>query len=380
MKIAIYGCNEGDAGFGHVFINLINALGKRCARLEVVTHQAEVPDYHKVDATIGRAIIGTGSGFKRVRLLTDYLRRENPDIVLCDSNREKSSRILLLAKYLSGSHAKIVFRLGVPITRIMEQRNAFNAWIYLQSVKYTFGRADFIIANAQGVADDLVTYAKVEAAKIRVVDNPTVASTIQAMAQAPLEEDWFATPAVPVILSVGRLRKQKDFETLLRAFALVRAKRDCRLIILGEGSERRRLEELIEQLDLRGAALLPGHRSNPFAYLGRAALFVLSSQFEGSPNVLIEALAVGVPVVATDCHSGPREILAEGAYGALVPVGDAERMAEAMVTTLDFPLPAAVLKRAVARFDAETVAGQYVDIFQSLATGGADPTLLPRKQ
>lgn len=368
-KIAIYGCNEGDAGFGHVFINLINALGKHCEHLEVITHKTEVPDYQKVDAAIGRAIIGSGSGFKRARLLAAYLRRENPDLILCDSNREKSSRILLLAKILAGSRVKIVFRLGVPITRIMEQRNVFNAWLYLQSVKYTFSRPDFIIANAPGVADDLIAHAQVNPGKIRVIDNSTVTAAIQDMSLAKIEEDWFSDPALPVILSAGRLRKQKDFETLLRAFAQVRAKQACRLIILGEGSERRRLEGLIAQLGLVGDALLPGHRSNPFAYMRRSALFVLSSRFEGSPNVLIEALAVGVPVVATDCHSGPREILEHGTYGPLVPVGDVERMAAAILATLADPLPAETLRRAVARFDADTVAGQYVEIFQSLLKG-----------
>lgn len=368
FKIAIYGCNEGDAGFGHVFINLINALGRRCKRLEVVTHQAEVPDYHKVNASIRRAIIGSGGGFKRARLLADYLRRENPDIVLCDSNREKSSRILLLARFLAGSRAKIVFRLGVPITRIMEQRNDFNAWFYLQSVKYTFSRADFVIANAPGVADDLVNHAHIDAAKISVVDNSTVASSIHDMAVETIKEDWCADPAVPVILSAGRLRKQKDFETLLRAFALVRAKRSCRLIILGEGSERRRLEELIDQLGVGGEALLPGHRTNPFAYMRRAALFVLSSRFEGSPNVLIEALALGVPVVATDCHSGPREILADGKYGPLVAVGDHVALATAILATLDHPLPAVVLQQSVTRYDADEVAKCYVEIFARLLT------------
>jgi glycosyltransferase involved in cell wall biosynthesis len=150
---------------------------------------------------------------------------------------------------------------------------------------------------------------------------------------------------------------------------LVRAKLDCRLIILGEGSERRHLEELVEQLGLREQVLLPGHRSNPFAYMRRAALFVLTSRFEGSPNVLIEALAVGVPVVATDCHSGPREILEHGTYGPLVPVGDAKQMAEAILTTLANPLPAETLQRAVTRFDADTVAGQYVEIFQEILKG-----------
>jgi glycosyltransferase involved in cell wall biosynthesis len=138
-----------------------------------------------------------------------------------------------------------------------------------------------------------------------------------------------------VLIAVGRLQIQKDYPTLLRAFAQVRQKRPVRLLILGEGKERPMLEELIKTLGVEEDVSLPGFVMNPFAYMARASLFVLSSRWEGLPTVLIEAMCCGTPVVSTDCPSGPREILREGQYGQLVPVGEPTALARAIETTLD---------------------------------------------
>jgi glycosyltransferase involved in cell wall biosynthesis len=371
IKLAIYGCNEGPEGFGHVIINLINALGQHYSGLFVMTHNETIVDYDKIDATIRRVVLGRakselGSAIK----LANYLKQELPDIVLCDGNREKNCRILLLAKWLARSRAKIVFRLGTPHSRIAAQRNGLNAFFYRLSVKKTFACADFVIANSRGVADDLVQMTGLATERIQVVENSTISPSLYVMAGENLSDPWFEDPAHPVVIGIGRLRKAKNFELLIKAFAIVRRQRSCRLAILGEGAERPHLESLIKELNLEGSVKLYGHVRNPFAYLQRAALFVLSSRFEGSPNVLIEALALGVPAVATDCHSGPREILGAGVHGSLVPVGDSERMAAAMLATLAKPLPGESLRDAVAaKYNVDTVTEQYVDIFQSLLCG-----------
>ncbi|MGB5494721.1 MAG: glycosyltransferase, partial [Sedimenticolaceae bacterium] len=166
--------------------------------------------------------------------------------------------------------------------------------------------------------------------------------------------------AVPVILGAGRLTEQKDFATLLRAFARMQALRPVRLVILGEGRLRGELERLADELGVGDRVALPGFTTNPYAWLARAALFVLSSAWEGSPNVLTEALALGVPSVATDCPSGPRELLAGGRYGALVAVGDPGGLAEAMLATLEAPLPAGQLRQAVSDYTAEAAALGYL--------------------
>jgi glycosyltransferase involved in cell wall biosynthesis len=171
--------------------------------------------------------------------------------------------------------------------------------------------------------------------------NPVITPDVRKRACAPLDHPWFAPDQPPVILAVGRLTKQKDFPTLIRSFAQVRQNVPARLLILGEGVDRDELEALVRQLGLQDDVSLPGFVDNPYAYMHRAGLFVLSSRWEGLPTVLIEALYCGRPVIATDCPSGPREILANGRFGALVPVGDVEALSRAIVDGLagKTPLP-----------------------------------------
>jgi glycosyltransferase involved in cell wall biosynthesis len=178
-----------------------------------------------------------------------------------------------------------------------------------------------------------------------------------------------------VILAAGRLAPQKDYPTLIRAFAALSAGRDLRLIILGEGPERTALESLIQQLGLADRVSLPGFRDNPFAYMSRARLFVLSSAWEGLPGVLIQAMACGTPVVSTDCPSGPREVLADGRYGPLVPVGAVEALAVAMALTLEQPPEPERLKARAADYGLEPVTRRYLEVLGcgSLAPG-CDPT------
>src|SRR5262249_37227290 len=150
----------------------------------------------------------------------------------------------------------------------------------------------------------------------------------------PLSHPWFAPGSLPVILGVGRLTWQKDFPTLIKAFALVRSRQPARLLILGEGEKRLELETIVKELGLAADVCLPGYVDNPFAYMHRCSAFVLSSASEGLPNSLIEAMACGAPVISTDCASGTAEILENGRYGPLVPVGDVEAMATAISATL----------------------------------------------
>jgi glycosyltransferase involved in cell wall biosynthesis len=179
----------------------------------------------------------------------------------------------------------------------------------------------------------------VPSAKVKVIYNPTVTPEIFRKATEPVQHPWFVDNRVPIILAAGRLHRQKDFPTLLRAFSLLRQNRPCRLVILGDGKKRRRkaLRQLAKQLGIEKDVSLPGFVENPFAYMARANLFVLSSAWEGFGNVIVEALACGCPVVSTDCRSGPREILDNGRYGRLVPVGDPEALARAMLEALDDP-------------------------------------------
>jgi glycosyltransferase involved in cell wall biosynthesis len=219
--------------------------------------------------------------------------------------------------------------------------------------------ADWVIGNSQGVSDDLSRMIGLPRERIKVLYNPVVTPEVMAKAQAPLDHPWFKAGAPPVVLAVGRLTKQKDFPTLLQAFARVRQNRSCRLMILGEGPDRPALESLVRQQGFASDVALPGFVGNPYAYMSRASLYVLSSQWEGLPTVLIEALYCGPPVVATDCPSGPREILADGKHGALVPVGDVPALTQAMDAALagKTPIPTEASWQPYA---VDTVVDQYL--------------------
>jgi glycosyltransferase involved in cell wall biosynthesis len=199
------------------------------------------------------------------------------------------------------------------------------------------------------------------AQRIATVYNPIVSPKLVDLADAPLDHPWLAPGAPPVVLGVGRLARQKDFATLIRAFKAVRSLRPARLIILGEGQERAKLEALITAERLAGDVSLQGFEPNPFRYMRRAAVLALSSVHEGLPGVLIQAMACGTPVVSTDCPSGPAEILEDGRWGRLVPVGDADAMAAGIAAALDDPAPPDVAARAAA-FSVEAAVSAYLKV------------------
>jgi len=206
-------------------------------------------------------------------------------------------------------------------------------------LRFAYRRADTVAAVSHGAAADMVSTLGVDASNVSVIYNPVVSPELFAKSAQAVDHPWFKAGEPPVVLAIGRLVRVKNFSMLLRAFSRVRNEMPARLLILGEGDERQNLEKLVGQLRLDDDVWMPGFFTNPYAYLKRAAIFVLSSDSEALPTVLIEALALGVPAVATNCKTGPAEILQNGHYGLLVPVGDVDALAAAMLETLCGPRP-----------------------------------------
>jgi glycosyltransferase involved in cell wall biosynthesis len=290
--------------------------------------------------------------------LVAYLRRARPQALL--AAKERANRVALAARRLAGVRTRVVVRVGTTVSAALAGRSRLRLAMWHWPMRFFYPRADGIVAVSRGVAADLSRITGLPAGRFTVIPNPVITPRMLALAELPVDHPWLGPGAPPVILGCGRLTRQKGFPHLLQAFARLRRDIDCRLIILGEGRERPALLNLAAQLGVAATVDLPGYVANPYAYMRRASLFVLSSLWEGSPNVLTEALALGVPVVATDCPSGPREILADGRLGALVPVGRAELLADAMADALHHPPDPAGLRLATAEYHLETSARRYL--------------------
>jgi glycosyltransferase involved in cell wall biosynthesis len=232
-------------------------------------------------------------------------------------------------------------------------------------IKLSYRHADIVAGCSSAVADDIAELSGLPRERVHVIYNPTDPE-IEAKAQEPIEHPWFNNSKIPVILCVSRLDPQKDLPTLIRAFSIVRKERPAKLAILGEGSERAKLEALVKELGLEGDVRMPGFVDNPFKFMKRATVFALSSRFEGFGMVIAEALAVGTPVVSTDCPSGPAEILGGGKWGKLVPVGDHEKLAEAILETIENPPDREKLEERGRDFSLDRIGQQYLQLITEL--------------
>ena len=248
------------------------------------------------------------------------------------------------ARLLAGTNVPVIMTIHATPSMAAKYRRGFRTRrSSLQFSRWCYRRAgpDHLRPRARWPTIEVAAAAGADRERIRVVYNPVVSQRMIDMAREPLDHPWFCPGAPPVVLAVGRLTAAKDYPALIRAFASARSERDMRLMILGNGEERPRLESLVAELGLGDCVSLPGFAANPYAYMEKAAVFALSSISEALPTGLIEALAVGVPIVATDCPSGPREVLQDGRFGALVPVGNAAALARAILDALGAPRRAA---------------------------------------
>ena len=291
--------------------------------------------------------------------LVAYVRRERPAVLL--ATLTQANVIALVAKILLWGRLRVVTRIANTYSEEFAT-GSFKHRVALRLLKFLFPVADRIVAVSQGVADDLSEMHPAISARVATIYNPVVRAEMVEQAAAPVNHSWFETETAPVVVSVGRLATVKDHATLLRAFAEVLRSRQARLVILGEGPERGNLLELAARLSVSQNVDLPGFKVNPFAYMSRARVFALSSRYEGFPNVLVQAMACGTPVVSTDCRSGPTEILEDGRWGQLVPVGDWQSMAEAIMKTLDNPVPSDLLVARASAFSADASIERYLEV------------------
>ena len=347
-------------GAERIILQIAEGFVQRGVDVDLIVAQAQGPYLQDIpdgvalrDLQVRRVLMGLPH-------LVRYLRGAQPGVML--SFMTHANLIALWARRLAGVKTRLV----ISERNMMSLGNKGAAQLKYRLLPRLARRfypwADEIIAVSCGVADDVASITHMRRERIRTIYNPIVTPRLTALVDEPLEHPWFASDGAPVLLGVGRLEPQKDFGTLLKAFAQLRKRRELRLLLLGEGGQRKALEAMASNLGIANDVMMPGFVDNPFYFMRRASALVVSSAWEGLPGVLIQAMACGCPVVSTDCPSGPREILEDGRHGRLVPVGDARALAEAIAETLGHSVPTEQLVKRAQDFSQDVILGKYAEV------------------
>ncbi|WP_342822153.1 glycosyltransferase [Candidatus Lucifugimonas marina] len=333
IRIAFYHPYFADGGAERSIIRLSAEFARMGHEIDIVTFRSlpNLIESARQHATVTN--LPASRARYAIRPLARYLAKNQPDIII--SNQRFANVTAAIAHFLVRSSAQLVFCERVDprfepreiLDRLGLAGRAIQRWAYR--------RARSVIANSGGTKEGLTATMGISEDLVRVIYNPALAPEVPIKAREPVDHPWFGDDEPPVIVSVGRLSEQKDFATMIRAFSVLNKKTSARLFIIGEGPDKEDLVALADELEISSEIQFHNFTDNPYKYMARASVFALSSRWEGAPNVLIEALTLGVPVVSTDCRSGPNEILLDGEGGLLVPIAEPESMATSIQHLLD---------------------------------------------
>lgn len=355
------GSLEGG-GAQRVMLNLGHEFVERGIKVDLVL--AKAVGAYLEDVPSGIKIINLES--KRVLTslpkLVKYLRREKPDALL--SSLEHTNLVAIWATWFAGLNTKLVVTVHNTLSQANINVSNLRRWATRHLINEFYPWADAVVVVSEGAREDLLRITTLNPEQVQTIYNPVVTPSLLEKAKTPLDHPWFAPGEKPVVLGIGRLTEQKDFPNLIRAFAKVREQYPARLVILGEGEDKLMLESLVSKLDVKDDVHFSGFVNNPYTYMAHAAVFVLSSKWEGLPTVLIEALATGTPVVATDCKSGPREILDNGRYGKIVPIENDDALAAGILEVIQQKNVSTHSDEIKNRFSTENSVNKYLQVLQ----------------
>lgn len=364
-RVALFSQDLDGGGAQRVVATLAAGLVSRDLKVDMVLVRPEGPFLDSLPPDVRVVNLGTRRVSRSIPTLARYLRREQPAALLSALTHVNLAAIL--AARLSRVRTRVVVTEHSLVSRASRDTRRplvhgsfwFSRWLY--------PLADAIVAISDGIARDLARSTSLPPSRIRIIYNPVVTPDIVQKSAEPVDHPWFQPGGPRIVLGVGRLSKEKDFATLVRAFARLNDRFNARLVILGEGPLRSSLDALADELQLRSKLDLPGFVANPYAWMARSAVLGLASTREGLSNVLIEAMACGTPVVSTDCDTGPSEVLKAGLFGRLVPVGNADALADALARTLETPPDREALRKRASDFSAARAVSEYLDVLVGTA-------------
>jgi glycosyltransferase involved in cell wall biosynthesis len=358
-RVAFFIGSFGGGGIERITARLAHNFVKLGVKIDLILNRVESPHLWRMPTETRVIDLKAPNLYMSLPGLVRYIKQERPSALLAADHY--LNEIALLAKRISGTALRVVVAEHNQLSKTARNATTLKGRLAPMCARLLYPWADGIVAVSQGVAKDLASSAAIPLDSIQTIYNPVINPEMLTNAKEPVTHPWFNSGEIPVILGVGKLEQQKDFPNLIHAFAKVRQVRLARLVILGWGPDRPELESLIQTLGLQDDVDLPGYVQNPYAYMARSSVFVLSSAWEGLPTVLIEAMALGTPVVSTDCESGPSEILANGEYGYLTPVGDSEALADSILKVLSGHLKS-VAPNWLDQFGLEVSTQRYLNI------------------
>jgi glycosyltransferase involved in cell wall biosynthesis len=346
-------------GAQRAMVRYANALSSKEYDVCILTLDSSGAFSNELNTNVKVIILSANRILSAIPQMIMCIRNIRPNVIMVT---EPACNIaLIIANMFSFTKSRLLIREGLFPSVAVKESPYIQTRIAYRLAPFFYKKADVIVAIASEMADDLSEFLNLPRKKITLIPiNPVVTSELYEKAGQDIQHPWVVDKNIPVIIGVGRLEAQKDFETLIKSFCLLRKDVYCKLLILGEGSLRESLSLQISNSGYASDIELVGFCSNPFPYMSNCDVLVLSSRYEGLPNTLIEALACGAPSVSTDCKSGPKDILDHGKYGCLVPVGDEVMMSNAIKETMDRPIDKCILKERGACYTLENSINAYL--------------------
>lgn len=362
QKVSFFVVSLNGGGAERVMVTLANSIAMLGVSVDLVVGYSHGPYLKEVNDAVKIVELKQERAVNCFWPLVRYLKIYKPDILFSTMNYVNI--VAILANVLAGRNTKVVVREAATFSKNIGTASFLVRMILPKLVRVLYPIAHGIVAVSNGVKQDLITSLKLKSNDIRVIYNPIDFVKLTQLAELELQHRWYQQAEKkkhPIILAVGRFSPEKDYTTLLKAFALVVKQRVARLIILGDGPELSRTLELAKQLGIEHLVDFPGFIDNPFSYMKQSDVFVLSSNQEGMPNSLLQATILGCRIVSTDCKSGPNEILENGKYGRLVPVGDYNVMCEAIIQQLD-DTDITNLYRKLDQYNSQSIALEFLSV------------------
>lgn len=358
-RVGIFVPSLRGGGAERVTVTISNGLAAAGHRVDLVLVRAEGPYLREVSPSVRMIDLGRSRASACLPGLIRYLRANRPEVILSVTNY--ANVVAIVARALAGVPTRVV--VSEHSTPSNELASGLKSAMLRAVMRLTYPLADGVIAVSRGISEELQRDFGVPLERLHTIHNPIDVAAVRRFANERPQHPWLAPGRPPVLLAAGRLVPEKDYPTLLAAFARLRKERPLRLVILGDGPELQRLTDLAKALGVGDDVDFLGFVGNPWGWMAACSVYVLSSRWEGLPTVLIEAMACGAPIVSTDCRNGPNEILQGGLYGDLVPVGDEVALADSIGRQLsrgqrtDF-------SDCLQRFEIDTVMDAYARTLQ----------------